>query len=365
MTQATARDLLRVLRTAKPLFTQVANQTGCTCINGFAITLKKVAGKKTDRPAIVFYVSRKLSLRSLPIHNRIPQQINIPWEGSEDGVLEVITDVQAAQFQSLEFTERERPASGGCSIGHVNVTAGTLGCLVKDKLNDNVVILSNNHVLANTNEAAVGDPIIQPGDADGGVDPADTIAALTRFYPINFEAGVNNLIDAAIATPLEPDLVTHSIKEVGDNVPTETRDIGVGDLGAFVKKSGRTTGHTTGFVDAVGFTGTIKYGLFQKATFVDQIVIEAPLAEEDIAAPGDSGSAVLDDENKLIGLLFAGSERNDGEGEPATAIVSPIKHVFTLLDLETLSTETRSVARPRTKKVERAARAAAEGKSRS
>ncbi len=340
---ATTRDLTRVIRTARPLFLQLAAATGCGCINGFGITMKKTAGQKTNQPAIVFYVSRKLSLRNLPVQNRIPRQINIPWEYASDGVLEIITDVQALQFQAFENTARMRPCLGGYSIGHPDITAGTLGCLVKDKLNNKPVILSNNHVLANSNQAQIGDPIIQPGPADGGTVESDTIATLTRFYPIHFEAGVNNLIDAAIATPLDPitSHVVYAIKDINEpsNVPTEMRDIRVEDLGQFVRKSGRTTEHTTGYIDAVNVTVTVKYGLFEKATFVDQIVIEQVLAEEDISAGGDSGSAVLDQENKLIGLLFAGSDRDEGNGQPATAIINPIKHVFNLLDLELLTPE--------------------------
>jgi hypothetical protein len=76
--------------------------------------------------------------------------------------------------------------------------------------------------------------------------------------------------------------------------------------------------------------------MFEKATYVDQIVIEQVLSEEDISAGGDSGSVVLDRNKKLIGLLFAGSERDDGAEQPATAIINPIKHVFSLLNLETL-----------------------------
>jgi hypothetical protein len=340
MAHATARDLVRVTRMARPLFLQMAATFGCDNINGFAITMKRVAGKKTDQPAIVFYVNRKLSLRNLPVQNRIPQQMNIPWEHAEDGVLEVITDVQAVRFEAFGFTTEERPCPGGFSIGHAELGGcGTLGCLIKDKLTPDVpVILSNNHVLANTNEATAGDPILQPGPCvDGGEYPDDQIATLTRFYPIVFEAGVYNLIDAAIATPLEPwtDFVAHRIHEVGDNIPTTTRDITVDDLGAFVRKSGRTTEHTTGYVDAVNFTGGVKYGLFQVAYFTNQIVIEQVLPEEDISARGDSGSAVLDRDGNLIGLLFAGSERDEDKGEPATAIVNPIKYVFNLLDLET------------------------------
>ncbi len=339
MSISTARDLVRVVKAAKPLFLQLAGRTGCTCINGFGITFKKVSGKKTDQAAIVFYVSRKLPLRSLPVQNRIPKQINIPWEHSKDGILEIVTDVQAVQFQPLDTNvATERPCPGGFSIGHIDITAGTLGCLVKDKINNNIVILSNNHVLADTNEAALGDPIIQCGSADGGTYTDNLIATLTRFKPIDFSSGVSNYIDAAIATPVNPELVVHKIHDVvGDNLPAATRDITVEDLGQFVKKSGRTTGHTTGYIDTVNATVTVKYGFLQKASFTDQIIIEQALPEEDISAPGDSGSIVLDNDNNLIGLLFAGSERNESEGQPATAIVNPIKHVFNLLNLDIIT----------------------------
>jgi hypothetical protein len=323
---------------ARPLFLQLATSFGCDNFTGFAITMKRVAGKKTNQPAIVFYVNRKMSLRNLPVQNRIPQQINIPWEFAEDGVLEVITDVQAVRFEAYEFTTRQRPCPGGFSIGHIDITAGTLGCLVRDKLNPEVpVILSNNHVLANSNEGTAGDPILQPGSADGGTFPDDQIATLTRYKHIQFEAGVYNLIDAAIATPLAPweEYVVHSIQDVGDDIPTETRNITIDDLGAYVHKSGRTTQHTTGYIEAVNFTGGVKYGLFQVAYFTNQIVIEQAFDQPDISAGGDSGSAVLDDENRLIGLLFAGSERDEENKQPATAIVNPIKYVFDLLDLET------------------------------
>ena len=341
MAHATLHDLARLSKAARPVFHQVMAR-GCDDINGFAVTMKRRKGKKTKEAAIVFYVNRKIPLRYLPPERCIPRTISIPSAHVKDGVLEVATDVQAVRFQAFAFTAKERPAPGGVSISHFELAGcGTLGGLVKDKLNPDVpVILSNNHVLANTNEAAVGDPIIQPGDcADGGTFPDAHIANLTRFYPINFVSGVNNLIDAAVAKPLDPweDFVVHNIKDVvGEGVPTETRNIGVDDLGQFVKKSGRTTELTTGFVDAVNATVKVKYG-FQVATFVDQLICEAPFAEPPIADNGDSGSFVLDNDNKLIGLLFAGSDPTDPDGdpEPATLIANPIKHVFNLLELET------------------------------
>ena len=40
-----------------------------------------------------------------------------------------------------------RPAPSGISIGHIDITAGTLGGLVRDRESGDVVILSNNESL--------------------------------------------------------------------------------------------------------------------------------------------------------------------------------------------------------------------------
>src|SRR5439155_937308 len=69
--------------------------------------------------------------------------------------------LETAQAVDVGRTKRIRPAPGGVSIGHVQITAGTLGVLARR--NGRPVILSNNHVLANQNAGRVGDPIRQPG----------------------------------------------------------------------------------------------------------------------------------------------------------------------------------------------------------
>src|SRR5437016_14534636 len=95
-------------------------------------------------------------------------------------------------------TKRARPAPPRYSVGHPSITAGTIGARVRDALG-HVYILSNNHVLANSNGASIGDPEYQPGPFDGGTS-ADQIATLTDFQTINF-TGVNNTIHAATALP--------------------------------------------------------------------------------------------------------------------------------------------------------------------
>jgi hypothetical protein len=307
----------------------------CDCINGYAVGQKVTEGKGLDDLAIVIYVNQKLSLRRLPLANRIPSVLRIPDDRAPGGVLEFITDVQEARFNSLEYTMRERPARSGISIGHFDITAGTLGGLVRDRETGSVVILSNNHVLANSNDGTVGDPIIQPGSADGGTDPADRIASLTRFVPIDFTPGAENLVDTAIAAPIDPQDVLWNTVAIGPEVPREARRLDEEDLGEFVHKTGRTTEHTMGFVQSLFGTVQVKYDLFKKATFVDQIIISQSASEEDFSNGGDSGSLVYDSQNRCVGLLFAGSQGS--EGAPGTTIINPIQFVLQALNVELLA----------------------------
>lgn len=332
MARATFVQYKHLIRGANQFF----HMLRCDCINGYAIGRKQVGGKQKDELAITIFVNKKLSLRRLPLSNRIPKVLRLPDDRASGGVLEFITDVQEGRFQSLEHTARERPATSGISIGHVSITAGTLGGLVKDKDSGNVVILSNNHVLANTNEGVAGDAILQPGPHDGGTDPDDRIATLTRFVPIDFAADAENLVDAAIATPIKPvqDQVKWETKDIGAGVPAEIRHLGDADLGIYVRKTGRTTEHTQGFVHALYATVQVKYDLFQKATFVDQIIVSQSPSEEAFSDGGDSGSLVYDSKNKCIGLLFAGSDASDSE--PAKTIVNPIHYVLRELNVELL-----------------------------
>lgn len=100
-----------------------------------------------------------------------------------------------------------RPIQLGSSGGNINdrskawCCSGTLGALVtKDGIQ---YVLSNNHVLARTNEGAVGDAIVQPGLIDEAPtcaqDTGDAVAHLSEWVPMSFRKGTSNTIDAAIA----------------------------------------------------------------------------------------------------------------------------------------------------------------------
>lgn len=301
------------------------------------IGYKVVGGERTDRLSIICSVTHKVAEEHLPDGGVVPSTCEgVPTDVRVTGVI--------VPLQSR--TDRVRPAPGGVSVGHVNITAGTLGCLVERE--GELHILSNNHVLANSNDAAPGDSVLQPGPHDGGRHPADHIADLADFVPIHFEdaavpcpvgsfaaaalnapaaaigrrtrlravriAQTENRVDAAIARPLRVEDVEDRILEIG----TVAGTAGV-ELGTPIRKSGRTTGHTTGAIEQVDVTVRVDYGAGRSALFVDQLMAGA------MSEGGDSGSAVLDMERHLIGLLFAGSQ--------TSTIINRIQHVFAELGI--------------------------------
>ena len=214
-------------------------------------------------------------------------------------------------------TQRQRPAPSGFSVGHPAITAGTIGARVRDALG-RVYILSNNHVLANSNGATIGDAEYQPGPFDGGT-AADQIATLTDFQVINF-AGGNNTIDAAIALSSTSLLDNATPSDDGYGMPNATiygdaNGDGLFDdrnalLGLNVQKYGRTTRLTHGQITGVNATVTVCYaasGLTctKSARYVDQFIIEPGT----FSGGGDSGSLIVTDDGNLnpVALLFAGS----------------------------------------------------------
>ena len=186
------------------------------------------------------------------------------------------------------------PVPCGVSVGHQSVTAGTLGCLVD--VPGGQRMLSNNHVLANSNSGHPGDTILQPGATDSGIRP---IGELDDFEPLRF-GGVPNRIDAAIATLFDDPGATSRIMALGKHTNPPISAI----LGQDVAKHGRTTGLTFGKVVDISFDGNVNYD-GKVAYFEDQIAIEGSGGA--FSDGGDSGSLVVDiPGGHPVGLLFAG-----------------------------------------------------------
>jgi hypothetical protein len=239
-------------------------------------------------------------------------------------------------FEPQLLKRRLRPCPSGFSIGNVRVTAGTLGSVVYDFLPGATAdppapglgtpakfyVLSNNHVLADSNRAPAGSPIVQPGVFDGGKDPADKIATLDRFIPIQFAPQIplerhNNIVDAALGAVDFQDATREQY--FGGAPRAWRRRINVG-VGQQVKKTGRTTNISFGRILSVDATIDVNFGTAGTARFKDQILTT------NISAGGDSGSLVTSLDNVALGLLFAGSQ--------VVTVVNHIENVRRLLRVE-------------------------------
>ncbi len=247
------------------------------------------------RPAIVIFTTAE----TLAKGERLPLAIEeVPV------VVEVTGEFKALRGggSSFDTTIKHRPAPNGVSLGHPDITAGTLGCLVTK--NNTIYILSNNHVMADENQASIGDNILQPGTFDGGQDPADRIATLSEFETIIFSTSASNVIDAAIADVDNDADVTGATEPAGYGSPRSNPITAA--VGMRVKKYGRTTKQTTGRVSAINATVNVGYST-GVARFVNQIVIGGG----SFSAGGDSGSLIVvnggSNDRRPVGLLFAGS----------------------------------------------------------
>ena len=274
---------------------------------------KKVNGRDTGKKALVVGVSKKESMTSLKKKDVVPVNIH----GVETDVVEV-GEIKAL---SVDRINKFRPAPGGVSIGHYAITAGTLGGVVKK--NGVRMILSNNHVLANSNNAKVGDAIYQPGPYDNGT-VMDKIATLDAFVPIKFEGnsdGCNpfskllnvtkklfcklsgraflktNKVDCALARPVVDADVSNELLELCTPIGYGATDIGQTD-----RKSGRTTAVTESMVIGTDAEVSVGYGYNLVAVFEDQLIY-GPMSQG-----GDSGSELVSSNNRIVGLLFAGSD---------------------------------------------------------
>ncbi|KQS73548.1 hypothetical protein [Modestobacter sp. Leaf380] len=226
-----------------------------------------------------------------------------------------------------QLQRRTRPLVPGLSIAQRDVTAGTLGGFVRRAGAGGLLVLSNNHVLADSDLATVGDPVLQPGPADGGTaqDRVGVLTAAQRF------SATGNLVDAAVAA-LDDGVDADPAGYPGGpllGIVAAALDV---DPDEDVEKVGRTTGHTHGRITAVEVDGVgVQYdeGVY---TFDDQIEIEGRTGS--FSEGGDSGSVIWRSRDRAaLGLLFAGSTTGGANGGGVT-FANPLATVLDVLGLE-------------------------------
>jgi len=229
----------------------------------------------------------------------------------------------------------------------VDCCGGTLGSLIQDT-NNHQYLLSNNHILARSDQASVGDAVIQPGLIDNNCTPngegagTSLVASLTGWLPLsssttNADAAIAQVNSGAVST-------TGNILELGTRQPDGTLAAappgisstgGKGEaatLSLTVAKSGRTTGLTCASVSALALDVSVDYYLdcaetwpYLTKSYTNQLAISG----NQFSDAGDSGSLIVDAADaEPVGLFFAGGTDASGVGQgvanPAPDVLSEL-----------------------------------------
>lgn len=208
--------------------------------------------------------------------------------------------------------------------------------------------MSNNHVLAQSDHANVGDAIVQPGLIDNNCTPSGDgagtvpVGSLTGWLPLSSR---QTNADAAIAEVASRSVdPAGSILELGARKPDSTLAAappgisstgGKGEnasLNLEVAKSGRTTGLTCGGVSTVGLDISVDYyrdcaetRSYLTKVFTNQLGISGNRFSD----AGDSGALVVDaGDAEPVGLYFAGGTDASGVGQ---GVANPVGDVLSEL----------------------------------
>ena len=240
----------------------------------------------------------------VPAATPFPDSDSLPFATTAEPARHLNPAGLDAYAASITPTGIARPLIGGISVGNAGFpgSVGTLGLVVTGAEGDGLYGLSCAHVLALGRDGMVvplGTPVLQPA---GSRAPAERsrIGNLTHFTTIAFSRSGVNYADAAI-TRLEVDGLPGLVLDAANGTFYTLNGTTTVTRGDTVRKSGITTGVTTGQVIATDAIVRVFFTDDQWAIFRDQVLTGT------IGSAGDSGSAV-DRDGRFVGLYFAGSD---------------------------------------------------------
>ena len=243
---------------------------------------------------------------------------------SGTATITLVPQGQTAQTGAIELgTSGGNINASSVSGNTISCCGGTLGSLIVR--NGTNYILSNNHVLANSDAGTIGDAILQPGLID---NPAPntckstgtaTVANLSQFFTL--EGNPPNPVDAAIAQIVSGNVDTSgNILLLGatadaNGVPVAgAPQAGSGEpaaIGLAVAKSGRTSGLTCSTIDSISDAFSVDYSKTcgGSTSFTVNYTNQISVIGGDFSSEGDSGSLIVTQGTAdPVALLFAGSD---------------------------------------------------------
>lgn len=311
----TSADLVRILNDHEELVTNYMEKAvKHTCGNVLGVGITTLAHPDNSADGLAFLLL--VDCLDDAARQRLPSNstAGYPIVLEEVGAINALGQSEwsmGEQTQALEaiqgFQGKYRPVTCGVSIApSTKGYSGTLGCQVTS--NNIKYMLSNNHVLADCNSVPLGTTITQPSQEDGGIVPADVVAALSYYVPLAAPGG-NAPVDAAIAAYDNNIQVDARIERTDGKVEKMVSPVTAPVTKMDVQKSGRTTGVTKGKVVAIGLTVATNYAGYGIVTILNAFSVKH--ASGHFSLPGDSGSVITTaPQNNPVGLLFASDSGN-------------------------------------------------------
>ncbi len=289
-----------------------------------SVGLKVKDRKVSSDLCIRVYVAAKRPDAELRPDERIPREIaGVP------------TDVNVLRRHEFTVdTTRYRPLKGGSLISNRIVgpnesgtrtlmELGTFGCTATLTRDGSPVLLSNWHVLTRFG-ARAGDPIFQPPPLY--VPAYDQADLPVRPAPWDREDAIAFIVDAKITDKVDAGIARLDVSSCCRCCGLDFRDEIVGlsssghppsnnilgmraaVAGATVYKVGVATGRTVGTIvdastgDLQGSMDGVDY------TLTGQIEIASADTTQVFSGRGDSGSALIDDDGWIVGLIFGSAD---------------------------------------------------------
>lgn len=252
-------------------------------IMGIGIGYRKRKGKLINQLCIRIYIRKKFLSHLLPKKRILPKE----YKGVQIDIIEGNYDIHT------DHSKRFNPLIGGIQIGNINnyPRIGTLGCFAKDVESDQILLLSNWHVLYGRVRAKDNEAIVQPR-------PIGTSGNIIGF---TVKGILNDRVDCALAK-------IESIRNIKDEIydlPNKILGVTEAKLGMRVIKSG-VSGLANGIIDDIDLDITLNYPIGERR-LKNQIHISPSEKDFFDIDEGDSGSVWISEKtNKIVGLHIGG-----------------------------------------------------------
>jgi hypothetical protein len=244
--------------------------------------------------------SEQIRLDSINEIKELFKEKNDNFSGDIDNSNIQFTPIQNIKYHCKdtfgESTERLDKITGGVSVydSVFRSSSGTAGAFFKIYNDESIYLLSNFHVLLHQS-GDICDKIVHPSKAEPGGDSV----VIGHIY---WKGGIGDLeMDAAIAKityPVDENKFNRcSIPFLGIDKPK---------IGDKIKKCGKKTGLSCGEIKSTNCTTKIckiktknEYDLYRHQILTTKM-----------SMPGDSGSVIVNSQNKVVGLIYAGDRVN-------------------------------------------------------